>query len=90
MVDVHNACRALFYGSERRHVRLSISVVDELADVRHTLAFIRHSISELSDCGMLQADVLSGYDLIMAKIETQLREVEKKLESFISQKEDER
>jgi hypothetical protein len=70
-------------------VRLSVSVIDELADARHILAFIRHCMPELSHCGKLHADVLSGCGLILARVETRLREVEKNLECLISRKENE-
>jgi hypothetical protein len=71
-------------------MEIPVTVIDEIADVRHALAFIRASVPEMSGYGKLQTDVLSGYELIIAKVETRLREIEKNLECLISQKENER
>lgn len=63
---------------------LDISLVDELSDVRHALAFVRCSIPELPK-EKLEPDVLSGCGLILNRIEKQVLTLEKALQEIIAQ-----
>jgi hypothetical protein len=62
---------------------IPVTVIDELADVRHTLAFIRASVPEISGYGKLQTDALSGFVLIMNMLEARLRKIEHVLQDCI-------
>ncbi len=62
---------------------IPVTVIDELADVRHTLAFIRASVPEISGYGRLQTDALSGFALIMNMLDARLRKIEHVLQECI-------
>ncbi len=64
--------------------QVDVGILDELADVRHALAFVRCSIPELLK-EKLEPDVLSGCGLILNRIEKQVLTLEKALQEIITQ-----
>ncbi len=69
--------------------RVTITMVDELSGIRHSMAFVRFALAGLLK-ELPEPKAITGCELILRGLEEQLKDIEKDIEADVTGKSEER